>query len=68
MKILKEELDENPIDSHYKALMCGLSRIDNTSPDFKVGHFVKLVYILFFGPKHILRKDAASCELHAGLM
>jgi hypothetical protein len=36
MKILKEELDENPIDSHYKALMCGLSPLANTNADFKV--------------------------------
>ncbi|CAB4016738.1 poly [ADP-ribose] polymerase 2-like, partial [Paramuricea clavata] len=36
MKILKEELDENPIDSHYKALKCGLLPIDNTSPNFKM--------------------------------
>lgn len=39
MKVLKEELDENPIDSHYKALKCGLNPIDNTSADFKVRHF-----------------------------
>ncbi|XP_028392004.1 poly [ADP-ribose] polymerase 2-like [Dendronephthya gigantea] len=36
MKVLKEELDENPIDSHYKALKCGLDPIDNTSDDFKM--------------------------------
>ena len=43
MRVLKEELDGNPIDSHYKALECGLSPIDNTSDDFQVRHFVNVV-------------------------
>ena len=49
MKILKEELDENPVDSHYKALMCGLSPLANTSPDFKVRYVLKVLdlYSLF---------------------
>ena len=43
MKILKEELDENPVDSHYKALMCGLSPLANTSLDFKVRYAQKVL-------------------------
>ena len=36
MKVLKEELDENPIDSHYKALNCELKPVDKTDTSFKV--------------------------------
>lgn len=47
MKVLKEELDENPVDSHYKALKCGLSSIEKTSSDFKVIQSILLHDILF---------------------
>ena len=36
MKILNEELDENRIDSHYKALKCDLLTLDKTHEDFEV--------------------------------
>ncbi|XP_046842103.1 poly [ADP-ribose] polymerase 2-like [Xenia sp. Carnegie-2017] len=36
MTVLKEELDENPIDSHYKALNCQLSPLDKTNTDFQM--------------------------------